>query len=156
MFEYQLLGCEYQIMNEPVNQSIWVSLGRHIGGKVLTALLLLAVCLTGYWFYQNPEQLQSIWQVVKYTLIWIGFVAVLPWALFFLPQMILRFENNLAGVGLLICYAILDVLMAWWLADWDFEGGALTWSVRMIGFLVASLYNFLVADYLASRADAGP
>ena len=49
-------------------------------------------------------------------------------------------------------YLILDILMAFWLADWSIEGG-LVWGIVILGFLLAAVYNFLVCDFIAEQAE---
>lgn len=128
-------------------------LAKYLGGKVLTAILVVAVGLAGYWFYQHPEQIAALWLIVRRSLVWLAFVAILPWGLFFLPAMVMRAESNAAAAGLLAGYLVLDIVFALWLAEWRLSGG-LTWAVVVVGFLVAGVYNFLVCDYLAEKSEA--
>lgn len=139
-------------MEESSNPSVFASLGKYLGGKVVTALLIVAVGLIGVYFWRNPDKLEDLWGTIRSSLIWLGFVAVLPWALFFMPGWILKFESNSAAAILLVAYLICDILMAMWLADWHIEG-SLTWGVVIVGFLVAGIYNFLVCDSLAEWSD---
>ena len=127
-------------------------IAEFVGGKVLTAVTVVASIMVIIWFWRRPEDLQAIWHVVKVSAAWIGLAAVLPWGLFFLPPLVLRLESNLASAGLLAGYLLLDVLAAFWLAGWSI-GGTLTWIVVILGFLAAGVYNFVVCDYLASRAE---
>lgn len=132
---------------------MFATLAKYIGHKVVTAILVLAVGLTGYWFYKHPEHIEDLWHVIKGSLIWLGFAAVLPWALFFLPSWVLRAESNVAAAGLLVGYWAVDIIMALWLAGWHIAG-TLTWAIVIVGFLLAGVYNFLVCDFLAERAEA--
>lgn len=129
-------------------------LAKYVGGKVLTAILIVAAGLTCYYFYKNPDKLESLWSTTKAALVWIGFVVVLPWGLFFLPGMVVRTEANAVAAALLVGYLILDVLMALWLAGWHIAG-TLTWAVVILGFLAAGVYNFIVCDFLAEWAEEG-
>jgi len=105
------------------------------------------------WYWQLPaESKQAIWTALKLGLLWIGFAAVLPWALFFVPPLVLRAESNLAGVAVLLGYLALDVLAGLWLAGWQ-VGSAAGWAVLILGFLAAGVYNFLVSEFVASRAE---
>ena len=139
-------------MTEGTNSSVFGSLAKYVGGKLLTAILVVAVGLTCYYFYKNPDKLETLWATTKAALLWIGFVTLLPWALFFLPGVVLRADSNAAAVLLLVGYLILDMLMALWLADWHISG-TLTWAVVILGFLAAGIYNFVVCDFLAEWAD---
>jgi len=131
---------------------MWEAIGKYVGGKVLTAILVVGVAGAGIWFWRHPDDLALIWRVVKYALAWIGFVLVLPWALFFVPPWVLSKESNAAGAIMLVGYLAMDVTVAVLLA-----GGAghsfLTWVVLLLGFLAAGVYNYLVCDYLATRAE---
>ena len=128
-------------------------MGKYVGGKVLTALLVVTSAMIVIWYWQlPPEQKEAIWSGLKCSLIWIGFAAVLPWALFFVPPMLVRAESNLISALGLIGYLVLDVLAALWLADWQ-VGGALAWLVVILGFGCAAIYNLLVSEYLAQQAE---
>jgi hypothetical protein len=132
---------------------VWTEVGKFVGGKVLTAILVVGVFASGVWFWRHPEQLQAIWGVLKSVLAWLGFVIVLPWALFFVVPWIRRFESNLAAALMLLGYLLLDVLVALYLADWQVSG-ALTWIVMILGFLAAGVYNFLVCETIDNRLEA--
>ena len=128
-------------------------LGKYVGGKVLTALLVVTSAVIIIWFWQlPPEKKEAIWNGLKYSLIWIGFAGVLPWALFFVPPMLVRAESNLVSAAGLMGYLVIDILAALWLAGWHF-GGALAWLVVVLGFGCAATYNFVVCEYLARRAE---
>ncbi len=128
-------------------------LAKFVGAKVLTAVLVVVGIMIVIWYWQLPaESKQAIWTALKLGLLWIGFAAVLPWALFFVPPLVLRAESNLAGVAVLLGYLALDVLAALWLAGWQ-VGSAAGWAVLILGFLAAGVYNFLVSEFVASRAE---
>ncbi len=139
-------------MAEGGDQSVFATVGKFIGGKVLTAILVAGVLWSCFYFYKNPEKLEDLWSTTKASLVWLGFVAILPWGLFFAPPLIIKTESNAAAAGMLIGYLILDILMAFWLADWSIEG-ALVWGLMVLGFLLAAVYNFLVCDFLAEHAQ---
>ena len=139
-------------MSEQPQNSIFARIAGHVGGKVITAVLVLAVVIAGIWFWRHPDDAAAVWQAIKHALIWIGFAGVLPWALFFLPSMVLKTESNAMGALLLIGYLAADFLMAWWLAEWDIEG-TLSWAVVVVGLLAAGLYNFVVCDQLAEWSE---
>ncbi|MFQ5490704.1 MAG: hypothetical protein ACE5GE_08290 [Phycisphaerae bacterium] len=132
---------------------MWESLGKYVGGKVLTALLVVSSAGGIIWFWKHPEQLETIWTVIKYVLAWLGFAIVLPWALFFVPAWVMKWESNLAGALMLIGYLAADVAVALFLAGGVRGHGTLTWIVLLLGFLSAGVYNFLVCDYQADRID---
>jgi hypothetical protein len=131
---------------------MWKSIGQYVGGKLLTAVILLTVGLVGFWFYRHPEDLAALWHTLKLALTWIGFVAVMPWALFFVPQLILRTESNLGSAAMLVGYLILEAAVAFWLAGWSI-GGTLDWVLLILGLLTAAIYNFLVCEFIAARVE---
>ncbi len=132
---------------------MWTEVGKFVGGKVLTAVLVVGVFASGFWFYRHPEQLQAIWGVLKSVLAWLGFVIVLPWALFFVVAWVRRFDSNAAAAAMLIAYLLLDVLAALYLAGWHVSG-ALTWTVLVLGFLAAGVYNFLACETIDNRLES--
>lgn len=131
---------------------MWASLGKFIGGKVLTAILIVGSGASLIWFWKHPEVLRALWENLKGVLAWLGFATVFPWAMFFIPAKVIKLESNGAAAAMLIGYLAVDVLVAFWLADWSVVG-TLTWVVVLLGFLTAGVYNFLVCDFLACRME---
>jgi hypothetical protein len=128
-------------------------LAKFVGSKVLTAVLVVAGVMVLIWYWQLPPQSkQAIWTAMKLGMVWIGFAAVLPWALFFLPAVVVRLQSNLVSAVLLLGYLGVDVVVGLWLAGWK-VGSAAGWVVLLLGFLGAGLYNFLACEFLASRAE---
>ncbi len=127
-------------------------LAKYVGAKVLVILCLAGCALAGIWFWQHPDQLQALWHVIRLVLAWLGFVLVLPWALFFVPPLVVRTESNLYSGLMLAGYLLADALVAFWLAGWGFTG-ALTWVVVFVGFLAAGVYNFIICESIAIRAE---
>ncbi len=128
------------------------AVGKYVGGKVLTAILVAGVLWTSYYFYKNPEKMKVLFDSTKASLVWLGFAAVLPWGLFFVPPLVVKADSNPAAAGMLAGYLVLDILMAFWLAEWSF-GGVLVWGIAILGFLLAAVYNFMVCDFLAEQAE---
>jgi hypothetical protein len=131
---------------------MWATIGKFVGGKVLTAILIVGSGASLIWFWNHPEVLRAIWETLKGVLAWLGFVIVFPWAMFFVPAKVIRLESNAAAATMLVAYLVVDVLVALWLAEWSISG-TLTWVVVILGFLAAGVYNFLVCDYLAERME---
>ncbi|MCH7719567.1 MAG: hypothetical protein IH988_01070 [Planctomycetes bacterium] len=131
---------------------MWETIGKYVGGKVLTAVLVVGSAASMYWFYRHPEQLETIWDVLKSVLAWLGIVLVLPWAGFFLMPWVMKFDTNVASGLLLVGYLLIDFLVAMALSGWGVEG-TLTWMVLILGFLAAGVYNFLVCEYQAHRLE---
>ncbi len=131
---------------------MFAAVGQYVGGKVLTAILVVAVGGSVIWFYNHPEQLENIWEVLKSVLVWLGLVLVLPWAGFFVTAWVVKKESNLAAGLLLAGLTAVDALFAFYLSGWSIEG-ALTWMVVLLGLLTAAVYNFLVCDFQAARLE---
>lgn len=121
---------------------------------MLTAILVVASAACVFWFYRHPEDLQSIWAVVRHVLVWLGLVLVLPWASFFATGWVVKKESNFAAALLLAGLMAIDVVFAFYLAGWSVSG-ALTWLVLLLGFLSAGVYNFLVCEFQAARFEDG-
>ncbi len=134
---------------------MWTSIGQYVGGKVLTALLVLGCVGGGIWFYNNPEQLEAIWTVIKYVLAWLALVIVLPWAGFPIQRWLVRQDSNAASGLVLAGYTAADALVAIFLAGGISGHNFLTWVVFIVGFLAAGVYNFLVCDYQVTRFEEG-
>ncbi len=129
------------------------SIGQYVGGKVVTAVLVISSAGAVIWFWRHPEQLETIWQVIKYVLVWLGFVLVLPWAAFFITPWVIAKETNVAVALMLLGYLMADVLMALLLMGGLFGHSMLTWMVVSLGFLSAAVYNFKVCEYQADRLE---
>jgi hypothetical protein len=126
---------------------------KYVGGKMLTAILTVAVVLVVIWYWRlDPAAREALWSSVRAVLVWLGFVAVFPWALFLVPPMIVRAESNAVSAAALLGYLLVDVLFAFWLAGWSVSG-TLIWALLILGFLAAGVYNFIVCEYLAERAE---
>jgi len=129
------------------------AIGQYVGAKVVTAVLVVAGAGAVIWFWRNPEDLQTIWQVVKYAVVWLGIVLVLPWATFFVTRWVASLESN-AGAGLMLLgYTAADAAVAFLLIGRVSGLGGLSWMVLLLGFLSAGVYNYVVCDYQASRLD---
>ena len=131
---------------------MFAAIGQYVGGKVLTAILIVAGAASVIWFWKHPEQLATIWSVLKGVLVWLGLVLVLPWASFFVTGWVVKKKSNVAAALLLIGLTAVDVLFAFYLAGGS-VAGALTWMVLLLGFLTAGVYNFLVCEFQAARFE---
>lgn len=129
------------------------TVGQYIGGKVISAILVVAGAGTLIWFWRHPEQLETIWRTLKYAVAWIGFVVILPWATFFVTPWIVAKESNAAAYVMLLGYLVLDVVAALYLAGGVRGHNGLSWTVLIIGFLAAAVYNLKVCDYQAERLE---
>ncbi len=126
---------------------------KYLGGKVLTAILVVACALVVIWYWRlDPSAREALWSSVKGVLIWLGFVAVFPWALFFVPTLVVKAESNAVSAFTLLGYLAVDVAVAFLLSGGSWGS---TWQAVLmcVGFLAAGVYNFMVCDFLAERAE---
>jgi len=129
------------------------TIGQYVGGKVLTAILVVASAGAVIYFWRNPDKLETIWLTVKYVLVWLGIVLVLPWATFFVTPWVVSKESNTAAALMLAGYAVADVVVAFLLVGGVRGIGFLGWCVLLLGFLSATVYNFIVCEYQAAQLE---
>jgi len=129
------------------------AIGQFVGGKVVTAILVVAAGAAGIWFWKHPEDLQTLWKTLKFVIAWLGFVLVLPWGTFFVTSWVVSKDSNAAAALMLGGYALLDVIVAFCLMGSVRGHGMLTWVVLFLGFLSAAVYNFKACEYLAERVE---
>ncbi len=129
------------------------AIGQYVGSKVVTAVLVVSGAGAVIWFWNHPEQLETIWSTVKYVVAWLGFVLVLPWATFFVTSWVVSKDSNVAAAVMLIGYLLADVLVAFWMIGRVTGHAALTWVVLVLGFLAAGVYNFKVCEFQAERLE---
>lgn len=132
---------------------IFTAIGQYIGAKVVTTVLVVSGAGAVIWFWRHPEQLETIWETLKYALVWIGIVLILPWAMFFVTAWGVSKESNAVAALILLGYVVLDVIVAFALIGRMSGLGALTWLVLLLGFLSAGVYNYKVCEYQASRLE---
>lgn len=131
---------------------MWTTIGKYVGGKVLTAILVVLAFGCGLWAWKHPEELRAIGHVLKFVAIWIGIALVLPWAMFPVVPWVVKKESNVVAGLLLAGITALDVLVA--LLMTGVSGlGTLTWMVLLLGFLSAGVYNFVVCNFQATRIE---
>jgi len=129
------------------------AVAKYVGAKLLGAAIFVTCLVILIWYWQlDPQTKAAIWFTLRNGLVWIAFAAVWPWALFFVPALVVRAESNLASALTLLGYWAADILAGLWLAGWRVQG-ALSWTVLLLGFLAAGVYNFVVCEYLACRAE---
>ncbi|MEK6675856.1 MAG: hypothetical protein AABZ47_09400 [Planctomycetota bacterium] len=131
------------------------SIGQYVGGKVISGVLFVSGAGAVIWFWNHPEQLELIWRTLKYAVAWMGFVVILPWALFFVTPWVMAKESNWAAGLMLAAYVLMDAVVAFCLTGGVFGHNALTWVVLILGFLSAGVYNLKVCEYQANRLEEG-
>ena len=131
------------------------AIGQYVGGKVVTAVLVVGSAGAVIWFWRHPEQLAAIWQTIKYVLVWLGIVLALPWATFFVTPWVMSTESNAAAALMLLGYVLADVIVAFVLIGGVRGHSVLDWFVLLLGFLSAGVYNFKVCEFQAIRVEEG-
>ena len=132
---------------------MFTAIGQYVGAKVVTTVLMVSGAGAVIWFWRHPEQLETIWETLKYALVWIGIVLILPWAMFFVTAWGVSRESNAVAALILLGYVVLDVIIAFALIGRMSDLGALTWLILLLGFLSAGVYNYKVGEYQASRLE---
>jgi len=84
---------------------------------------------------------------------WLAFVAVLPWATFFITPWVMSKESNTAAGLMLTGYVMVDAVVAFCLLGGIRGHNFLTWVVLILGFLSAAIYNLKVCEYQAERRE---
>ncbi|MFH0982361.1 MAG: hypothetical protein V2A79_12590 [Planctomycetota bacterium] len=131
---------------------MWAAIAKYVGGKVLTAILLVLAFGCALWAWKHPEELAAIGHVLKYAAVWVGIAVVLPWAAYPVVRWVVIKESNLAAGVLLAGLTVLDAVAALWMTG--VSGlGALSWAVLVLGFLSAGVYNFLVCNSQATGIE---
>jgi len=126
---------------------------KYVGAKALGAVLVVSSALVVIWYWRLPiESREALWGTARGALIWIGLVAVLPWATFFVPTRVVRAESNLISALALLGYLAVDVAIALYLTG-GHTGNAWQQGILILGFLCAAVYNFVVCDFLAEHAE---
>ena len=129
------------------------TIGQYLGAKVVSAILVVSGGGALIYFWRHPEALETIWVTLKYAVVWIAFVLVLPWATFFVTPWCVSKESNAPAAIMLIAYVLIDALVALWLMGGVGGHNGLAWAVLLLGFLSAGVYNFKVCEYQAERAE---
>ena len=139
---------------------ILAEIGKFVGAKVATAAITVAVVAAGIWCWQHPETVRAFGSAIKLTLIWIAIAAALPWTSYLFMQPLLRFQSErlstgaagVVGMAVIAGYWLIDILLAFRLADWSISG-TMSWLVVLVGLAAAAVYNFVICESLARYAD---
>ena len=131
-------------------------LGKYLGGKVVGGIVGVCAVLVIIWYWRlAPADRDALWGTARGTILWMGCVAALPWATFFVPGWALRKESNWVSAFTLAGYLAADVSLAVYLTYGNVHH---RWqkAALLLGFLFAAVYNFIVCDFLAGRFEDGP
>ena len=128
-------------------------LAKYVGGKVLAAVLTVAAILVVIWYWRlAPQDRAAMWGMVRGALLWSGLVAALPWALFFVPDRVVRAESNTASAVMLVAYLVVDLALALYLMG-GFPTNGWHRAIVVLGLLCAAVYNLIVCEFLAQRTE---
>jgi hypothetical protein len=129
------------------------SIGQYVGGKVITAVLVVSGAGALIWFWNHPEDLQTIWRTLKYVVAWMAFVVVFPWATFFVTPWVVSRDSNLAAALMLAGYLLVDAVVAFCLIGGVTGLSTFVWVLFILGFLAAAVYNLKVCEFQAARCE---
>jgi FtsH-binding integral membrane protein len=125
---------------------------KTIGGKIITALVSLAVIAGAIsWYEMDPATRHGIVSGTGRILSWLGIVLVLPWSTFFLIGAVGRMENNLAGAMLVFAYTAIEAVLLGWLFAWAIHGATAV-AFFCAALLIAGAYNLFACDWIAEKA----
>lgn len=117
--------------------------------KVLGWIALGIVVLLGITIYQMPAETKAaIWSGAWRSTVWTLLAAATPWLGRFVVRRIVGMGTNWAGVALIGGFTLVQIvagvllMTAWPTGGWG-------WSLMIGAIALATIYNFLVADYLA-------
>ena len=92
--------------------------------------------------------------LIESIVVWLLAASLLPWATFFLVALVQKVESNQPAMALLTFWAVLDGLLAWWLAlGWP--AGA-RWTIAILALGVGGLYNLIAANQIVRRLRQRP
>ena len=116
-----------------------------VTGAVALAVLAMAIS----WFEMTPVQRSEMYGAAGRIVGWVGFVAILPWATFFVTTAAARRDSNQMGVVLIATYTIIDAAVLFWLRG--IHATPLVGIFIAFGLLTAVAYNLLVCDWIAEK-----
>ena len=120
---------------------------KGIGGKVLSAVLVLGVAVAGYgWYEADPATRSMVISSVGKILGWFFAVVLIPWAGFMLIGWVAKMDSNAAGAALVAVLTLFEAAGLLWLFNFGLTGGA-AWSLAIAAILMALVYNVLTALY---------
>lgn len=126
---------------------------KGIGGKVLTAALVLGVGVAGYgWYQADPATRSMVLSSVGKIIGWLLAVVLIPWASFMAIGWVARKDSNAAGVAFVGAMTLVEAVGLLWLFDFGLAGGA-AWSMAIAAVLLALVYNVFTCDWIAEWVE---
>lgn len=121
---------------------------RTIGWVILAALIGLGVLI----WQMSPETRSAILSGIWRSTAWLLLALATPWAAALFIGRILSAGTNAAAAALLAGLSLVNILTGVMLLT-GWPSGAWRWSAAVAALVGAGTYNFLVAQYLAERAE---
>jgi hypothetical protein len=132
---------------------MWQAIGKYVGGRVFTAVLVLAAAAAVVWYWRLPGAAKdAIWTTIGYGALWLVIAAALPWSMFFVVPAVVRAESNLVSALFVLALWVVDIALGLVFAGGGFPN-PWAWGAAVLGFLCAGVYNLLVCDFLAHWAE---
>lgn len=126
---------------------------KGIGGKILTAALVLGVGVAGYgWYQADPATRSMILSSVGKIIGWFLAVILIPWASFLVIGRVAKMDSNAAGAALVGAMTLIEAAGLLWLFNFGLTGGA-AWSLAIAAVLFALVYNVLACDWIAEKIE---
>jgi hypothetical protein len=126
---------------------------KTIIGKVVTAGLVLgvAIAVMGWWRMDQETRDTAVQNATRLGA-WGILVLLIPWALFWLIGWVARAESNAKGALLVLGITLAE--LGWLGFMFGFKNyTAVNWTFFIAAGVVAVVYNLLVCDWIAERAN---
>jgi len=122
-----------------------------IAGKVVAGLVGLGIVIAAIsWWQMDPAARHGDVVFVERIVLWLGVVALLPWATFAIIAWVGRKDSNAAGAALVAVYTIAELVWLGWLFGWH-VGGAMSITLLVVGGLFCAVYNVFACDWIAEK-----
>ena len=126
---------------------------KGIGGKILSAALILGVGIAAYgWYEADPATRSMVVNSVGKVIGWLLAVLLIPWVSFLIIGWVAKKDSNAAGVMFVGLMTTLEAAGLLWLFDFGLKGGA-AWSLAVAAVLFAAVYNVFTCDWIAEKVE---
>src|ERR1051325_11271388 len=113
---------------------------KTVTGKVVGGAVSLGVVAAGIsWWQMDPSTRQMLVSGTGKIFSWLGVVALVPWATFFVTTAVAKMDSNLAGGILVAAITIVEAILLAYLFDWRLSG-ATAWTFFAAAALFAGVY----------------
>jgi hypothetical protein len=124
--------------------------GKMVAQKLVGLFVFILALILVYLLWHYRADLPDVGWFLLRCVIWLLCATALPWATFFLVVLATRSDSNGPAAVLLLFWAIVDALLAWWLI---LGGGRTAIGLVIVGlaFCLGGLYNLIAANQIAAR-----